>query len=120
MSNQQQFYEGLVNPGQLQPGSGTTKPVPVVLPQIKYYNTITQYDRNSWIDGFCAEIAFLNIGDGATPPTGQNVTILGFTIKPGFGISFDGNEAELDVTKYQIVFSGTGVANCSVFRKMYV
>lgn len=120
MSDQsnKQFYEGLVQkgkPGQAIPGQPNA---PVL---VKYYNTITPYDTNNWVDSDCAEIAFLNVGDGNFPtPAGADVIVLGFTIKAGFGISFDGEECELDVTKYQIVFSGNGVRNCSVFRKMYV
>ena len=86
----------------------------------QYYNTADQYESNDWVTGQCAEIAFLNLGDQAVPPTGADVTILGFKLHPGFGISFDGNEAELDTTKYQIVFSGAGVRNCLVVRKNYV
>ena len=78
----------------------------------KYYNTITQFDKNAWVESNCAEIAFLNIGT-------SNFSVLGFVVNPGFGISFDGQENQLDVTKYQIIFDNTGVNNAAVFRKMY-
>lgn len=114
-----QFYEGVVNKTDVGPGLTLTRPNAPVL--VKYYNTITQYIKNGWVSSDCAEIAFLNIGDGNFPtPAGASVVVLGFTIKPGFGISFDGDECELDVTKYQLTFTGGGVKNCSVFRKMYV
>ncbi len=86
----------------------------------KYYNTSDQYENNDWVTGQCAEISFLNLGDQAVPPSGADVTILGFILHPGFGISFDGNECELDTTKYQIIFSGAGIRNCLVVRKNYV
>jgi|SRR5579859_2262377 hypothetical protein len=116
------FYEGLIEQATLSSSSttGTPNAVLTVAPDRQYYNTFVTIDANNWVDSECAEIAFLNVGDGNFPtPTGQNVTILGFTIKPGFGISFDGNENEIDMTKYQISFTGTGVKNCWVFRKMY-
>lgn len=86
----------------------------------KYVNTVTQFENNNWVTGQCAEISFLNVGDGASPPAGANVTILGYVLKPGFGVSFDGNDGELDTTKYFITFTGAGVRNCQVFRKNYV
>lgn len=85
-----------------------------------YYNTADQFENNDWVTGQCAEISFLNVGDGATPPAGADVVILGYTLHVGFGVSFDGNENELDVTKYQIIFKGAGVRNCLVLRKNYV
>jgi|SRR5882724_5312251 len=112
-----QFYEGLVQT--ITPSDFLNNPVVAPI-AIQYYNTMVQADKNQWIDSECAEIAFLNVGDGNFPtPTGASVVILGFTIKPGFGISFDGNEHEIDMTKYYIQFIGAGVKNCSVFRKMF-
>lgn len=113
------FYEGLIEQATLSQGDNGA--VLTVKPDRQYYNTfVTISENNTWVDSECAEIAFLNVGDGNFPsPTGKNVTILGFTIKPGFGISFDGNENEIDMTKYILTFTGTGVANCWVFRKMY-
>lgn len=86
----------------------------------KYWNTVDQFEANNWVDSNCAEISFLNVGDGASPPTGANVTVLGYVLKPGFGVSFDGNDGEIDVTKYFLTFTGAGARNCQVFRKMYV
>lgn len=115
-----QFYEGIIQAVQNPDGSLNAAPVLTVSPDREYYNTFVSIDRNDWVTSGCAEIAFLNVGDGNFPtPVGQSVTILGFTIKPGFGVSFDGNQNEIDMTKYQLTFSGTGVKNCWVFRKMF-
>jgi hypothetical protein len=113
----QQFYEGIIEQTNVPVASGNTSIVALV----QYYNTIVQIDKNNtWVDSDCAEIAFLNIGDGNFPtPAGATVMILGFPVKPGFGISFDGENQEIDKTKYLLTFVGAGVKNCAVFRKMY-
>lgn len=85
-----------------------------------YYNTVVIYDSNDTVDTKSAEISFLNIGDGATPPTGADVVLLGYTLKPGFGVSFDGNQDELDVTRYKFYFVGAGVQAFAVFQKNFV
>lgn len=114
----QVFYEGVIEMSDI-PANAAGKAV--ILPLVQYYNTIIIVDKNNtWVDSDCAEIAFLNIGDGNFPtPAGATVNILGFPVMPGFGISFDGEQGEIDKTKYLLVFTGAGVKNCSVFRKMY-
>lgn len=113
-----QFYEGIIE--KINNGASGADAILTVDPDRQYYNTFVSIDTNDWIDSGCAVIAFLNVGDANFPnPVGQDVSILGFKIKPGFGISFTGEKNEIDMTKYQLIFSGTGVKNCWVFRKMY-
>lgn len=121
MSDKGIFYEGVLKTAIQAAQGGTTPPALTVSPDRQYYNTMVNImETGTWVDSECAEIAFLNVGDGNFPnPVGANAVILGFVIKPGFGISFDGNENEIDMTKYQVNFQGGGAQNCWVFRKMY-
>jgi hypothetical protein len=95
-----------------------------VAKHIHYYNTTVIYDQNDSIDSKGAEISFLNYGDGPDPATGiftgATVNLLGYMLKPGFGVSYDGNENELDVTKYKFYFVGAGTQNLVVVQKNFV
>jgi len=90
----------------------------------KYNNTCVIYENNDSIDTKGAEISFVNVGDGPDPMTGKytgaNVKVLGYTLYPGQGVSFDGNEKEMDVSKYQFYFSATGTRQLAVFQKNFV
>ena len=92
--------------------------------EIKYNNSVVLYEENNTVDTKGAEISFINVADGGDPVTGiysgANVVILGYVLKPGYGVSFDGNEKELDVTKYQFYFQGAGVRCLAVFQKNFV
>lgn len=79
----------------------------------KYWNTFTQYTDNAYVEANCAAITFINSGTA-------NVSVIGYLLSPGQGLALYGNDGELDVTQYNIVFSGAGTFICSVFRKGYV
>lgn len=118
------FYEGVIDAAAVAAANangGQPNALLTVSPDRRYVNTFIAVSQSGqYVDSNCAEIAFLNVGDGNFPnPAGASVSILGFVIKPGFGVSFDGNEYEVDMTKYQLIFSGGGIQNCWVFRKMF-
>lgn len=46
--------------------------------------------------------------------------INGVPFAPFAGIAFDGKQNEIDTTKYKLTFSGSGVSNAFVIRKVYV
>lgn len=90
----------------------------------RYNNSCVVYESNDTVDSKGAEISFVNVGAGKDPITGlysgANVRVLGFTLYPGQGVSFDGNRKEFDVTKYQFYFISAGIRNLAVFQKNFV
>lgn len=81
---------------------------------IRYVNTLQQYNQTDYIDSNCVEISFLNNGT-------QNVLLNNtYTLLPGDFIAFDGKQGELDITKYNIVFTGAGIPSCIIAKKTYV
>lgn len=52
------------------------------------------------IESNCNSITFQNIGTGT-------VTVNGFPIAAGLGLEIEGNENEINVTKFKVVFSVT-------------
>jgi hypothetical protein len=79
----------------------------------KYYNDMVLYTENDSVVSNCAEISFYNIG-------GNTMLINGVPFSPFAGIAFDGKANEMDTTKYRLSFSGAGMSNAFVIRKVYV
>ena len=77
-----------------------------------YYNDMVLIEKNRWVTAECAEITFYNRGTAT-------VTINNIPFEQNQGISFDGMEGELDVTKYQVIFAKTGTRALFVVRKCY-
>lgn len=79
---------------------------------VKYYNDIVQYTAPKQVTSNCACITFVNDGTAT-------MLINGYPLAAGVGVSFAGNDWEMDVTHYNITFLGAGTTVCSVFRKVY-
>ena len=78
----------------------------------RYRVDIIQYNENNRIDSLCNEIAFINTGT-------TNMFIKKYLIVPGQSLNISGNNDEIDITAYDLSFTG-GVGNCTVVRKFYV
>lgn len=108
------FYEGLIDkaatPGNSQ--ASVYNASGQIMPLQKYYNDMVQYIAPDQIISNCAEISFFNQG-------ASNMVINGIVFAPNTGISLDGNSGELDVTKYNLGFSGAGQNLAFVVRKCY-
>lgn len=71
------------------------------------------YNAPSEIRSECNAITFVNTG-------GANVQINGINLTPGAQLVSQGNEGEMNVTRYRLSFSGVGNEICTVIRKIYV
>lgn len=78
-----------------------------------YNNTILAYTIAADIRAHCNEIAFINAG------TSTLILNNNFPILPTQSISFDGKKNEMDVTPYNVSFTGAGDNLCIVIRKYY-
>lgn len=74
------------------------------------------FTRSGWTESGCADILFMN-----TAPLvgGALVTVRDVTLAPGKFLSIAGNEEELDVTQYEVIFAITGIPQCTIIRKLY-
>lgn len=80
---------------------------------VTYNNTILSYTLAADIKSHCNEITFINAG--------ASTLILNnsFPILPTQSISFDGKKGEMDITPYNVSFTGAGDNLCVVIRKYY-
>jgi hypothetical protein len=78
-----------------------------------FQTDFTLYGEASEVEAMCADIAFYNKGTSVMWVNGVNYS-------PGTGISIDCKEGEMNVTRYRIKFTGAGVNQCFVMRKLYV
>jgi hypothetical protein len=71
--------------------------------------------RPGWLESGCLDILFIN-----TAPLvgGATVTVRDLALLPGKFLSISGNQDELDVSQYEIIF-GAGIPQCTVIRKLY-
>lgn len=112
------FYEGLLDRSSIptgnQAGGQNTyfNSAGQEIPLQKYYNDMVQYIAPEQVVSECAEITFFNTGT-------SNMIVNGILFAPNTGISFDGNQGEIDVTKYNLGFSGAGQNTAFVVRKVY-
>lgn len=71
------------------------------------------YNAPSEIRSDCNAITFFNTGT-------SNVQINGLNIQPGQFFVSEGNEGEINRTRYRLSFSGVGSEVCTVIRKIYI
>jgi hypothetical protein len=111
MSQQNVFYEGMISPAMIPGGQSASGPASTSTDRKFVVNPVI-IQKTQYIYADCNEILFFNNGT-------SNVSILGIPLGPGIGLSIPGNYGEMDVTKYQAVFSGAGVNSLLVIRKNY-
>lgn len=128
------FFEGVQNGNFVEaligdeptPNQGTTpnNAVTVAHALQNYYNSIVTYALPNYIESNCAEITFYNNApegvDGGGAALGSTMIVNGISFPPSTGIAFDGKSGEMDRTKYTLSFTGPGINNGVVIRKMYV
>lgn len=114
------FFEGMIdrNTGLQVPGGNAMQ-----ANDRHYYNDMVNYVEFSQVVSQNAnEITFYNIGS-------TTAIINGLPFPPGCGIGFDGNEDEIDDTKYSLKFVPYGGTlpsfaipgnNCYVIRKCFI
>lgn len=79
---------------------------------VRYIIDMVFYTDPDQITSNCASITFINDGTAT-------MTILGRSFAAGEGMAINGNDWELDTTKYPLNFSGAGTRLCTVIRKTY-
>lgn len=77
-----------------------------------YYNEVKIFLQASNIEANCNAITFVNTGTSVAQ-------VNGIYLQPNQSLQLAGNECELDVTKYYCSFSGAGVNQLTVIRKLY-
>jgi hypothetical protein len=91
---------------------------------LKKYNLITvnlASLKSTNVESHCNAMTFINFGDGARVPTGQELVVDDVVIvKPGQQYKIEGNEGEIDVTQHRVRWQGTGVRYAVQVRKIYV
>lgn len=80
----------------------------------RYYNDIAIIQIGQYVKSDCSDITFLNTG------TSNVVLNQAITILPNQSVQFNCNKDEIDVTNYNIFFTGTGANSCTIIRKLYV
>jgi hypothetical protein len=82
---------------------------------MQYYTLdIQQIGQTKQIYSDCNSISFYNQG------TNDIIIEQIITLSPGQSFVIEGNEAEMCSHRFLITFSGAGINNCIVIRKMYV
>lgn len=77
-----------------------------------FEETPQTYNAPAEIRSDCNSITFINTGT-------TNVQINGVNLIPGAQLVSQGNEGELNTTRYRLSFSGVGLDICTVIRKTY-
>lgn len=70
------------------------------------------YNSPAEIVSECNSITFINTGT-------SQMQINGVNLAPGDQLVSQGNEGELNKTRYRLSFSGAGTEVCTVIRKIY-
>ena len=79
----------------------------------KFYEDFILYNQPSEIKSDCNSLTVVN--------TGTTTAILnGLEILPGGQYISQGNESELNTTRYRVSFSGVGTEQVYVIRKIYI
>ena len=79
----------------------------------QYYNEVKIFLTPSNIESNCNAITFIN--------SGTNVAqVNGIYLQPNQSLELGGNYCEIDVTKYYCSFSGAGINQLTVIRKLFV
>lgn len=78
----------------------------------KYYNETKIFLQASNIESNCNAIVFINTGTTIAQ-------VNGIFLQPNQSIAFNGNQCEIDVTKYYCSFSGAGTNQLTVIRKLF-
>ncbi len=79
---------------------------------ICYYNDMVLLSKPQQVESMCAEITFYNKGV-------STMVVNEIPFPPGTGIAFDGKDGQLDTTKYNLRFIGSGQNGAFVIRKCY-
>jgi hypothetical protein len=80
----------------------------------KYYNTITQVETPGTLAiKEAAETTFYNNGT-------SNFVVNNCVLAPGQGLAFEGNDNEVDTTRYTYSFQGAGNNIGWILQKLYV
>lgn len=77
-----------------------------------YYNEVKIFLLPGNIEANCNGITFINTGTNAA-------TVNGITLQPNQSLVLDGNRNEIDRTSYYCNFTGLGVNQLTVIRKLY-
>jgi hypothetical protein len=78
----------------------------------EYYNEVKIFLLPGNIEANCNGITFINTGTNAC-------TVNGITLQPNQSLVLDGNRNEIDRTSYYCNFTGAGVNQLTVIRKLY-
>lgn len=79
---------------------------------IKYSEVFQLYNQPSEVRSDCNQLTVVNIGTATA-------ILNGIEILPGDQYISNGNENEVNVTRYRLSFSGAGTEQCMVIRKIY-
>lgn len=109
----QQFFEGLIQAGQMTPQAASQINAMLAGAPVKYNVNVVIYNNSQYIEANCNQILFYNQGT-------SNVNVNGVILAQNVGWSIPGNLGEMDVTKYNAVFDNTGSNSLLVIRKNYV
>jgi len=77
----------------------------------KYVIDITVLNQNNTVASDCNAITFVNTGVGT-------VKINDFVLAVNTSLVIEGNENEIDITSYQVMFP-SNAGNLTIFRKYY-
>lgn len=77
----------------------------------KYIIEITVLNQNNSVSSNCNAITFLNTGVGT-------VKINDFVLAANVSLVIEGNENEMDITSYQVMFPNNA-GNLTIFKKIY-
>ena len=82
------------------------------------FNTpVQKIVRTQWVNSNCSDIMFINL----TPLTvivNGNIQINNYVLQPGGFVGFMGNNAEINVDTYNVVFD-SAATSCVVLKKLY-
>ena len=78
----------------------------------KFIEEVNLINQTVEIRSECNSLTFINIGTA-------NAVINGVTIAPGEQYYVQGNENEINQTRYTISFSGVGTEQVQLIRKIY-
>jgi hypothetical protein len=85
----------------------------------KEFNTpVMNIVKTQWITSNCADIIFINYTPLAVTVNG-NIQVNNYILQPGGFVSISGNNGELNVDTYNVVFDPLAT-NCAIIKRLYV
>lgn len=83
----------------------------------EYNTSIQNIVSNSSVDSNCVDITFINV-TAATVLVNGTIQVDNLVLNPGDFIEFNGNNAEINKTVYNVVF-GSSATQCIIVKRLY-